>query len=40
MTVAMPHHAPEGAHTVIFKQALRRDTLLEAIGSALGHAHG
>ncbi|GAA0851156.1 ATP-binding protein [Streptosporangium amethystogenes subsp. fukuiense] len=40
VTVATSRQAPEGAHMVISKQGLRRDTLLEAIGSALGHAHG
>ncbi|MEU8378101.1 ATP-binding protein [Streptosporangium sp. NPDC048865] len=37
VTVATSRQVPEEAHTVISKQELRRDTLLEAIGSALGH---
>jgi signal transduction histidine kinase len=37
VTVATARQAPEGAHIVVSKQELRRDTLLEAIGSALGH---
>ncbi|MER6173932.1 ATP-binding protein [Streptosporangium sp. NPDC001681] len=40
VTVATSRHAPEGSRIVIPKQGLRRDTLLEAIGSVLGHAHG
>lgn len=39
VTVATSRQAPEGAHMVISKQGLRRDTLLESIGSALRHAH-
>ncbi|WP_436760664.1 ATP-binding response regulator [Streptosporangium sp. V21-05] len=36
VTVATSRQVPERAHMMISKQELRRDTLLEAIGSALG----
>ncbi|WP_440070130.1 ATP-binding response regulator [Streptosporangium sp. OZ121] len=40
VTVATSRQVPERAHMMISKQGLRRDTLLEAIGSALGHVDG